>query len=366
MSTPLAPPTAPEVPAAPADIRPPSITRGDHRTETHSIVATDGTLLTLLHVRGPREPDRGPVLLVHGAGVRAELFRPPIPYTIVDSLLDRGWDVWLLNWRASIDLPLNPWTLTAAALHDHPVAVRAIREATGAASLSAIVHCQGSTSFALAAAAGLLPDVDTIVSNAVALHPVIPAFARFKLLTMAPWISRMTGYLSPAWAYRSDGVFSRITRRAVALTHPECDNLVCRMVSFTYGSGRPALWSHRHLDERTHDWITGEFAAVPMSFFAEMGPSVRAGHLVPSAGSALPADAATTAPRSAARFALFAGEDNRCFLPESQRRTFAHLERYQPGRHSLHIIKGYGHLDVFLGRDAWRDVHPLMLKELER
>ncbi|HYP73777.1 MAG TPA: esterase, partial [Microbacterium sp.] len=245
-------------------------------------------------------------------------------------------------------------------------AIRVIREATGAATVAALVHCQGSTSFSLAAAAGLLPDVDVIVSNAVSLHPVIPAYSRVKILAMAPWIARATDYLSPAWAYRSDGYFSRIVRRTVAMTHPECDNLVCRLVSFTYGSGRPALWSHRHLDAATHDWITGEFAAVPMSFFAEMGAGVRAGHLVPlrDAAAPLPSDAATAAPRTRARFALFAGADNRCFLPESQRRTFAHLERYQPGRHSLFIVRGYGHLDVFFGRDAWRDVHPLMVKEL--
>jgi len=350
-----------------ADARPPAITRADHRTEVTAFRADDGVLLTLVHVRGPREPHRGPVVLVHGAGVRAELFRPPIPHTIVDALLDAGWDVWMLNWRASIDLERTPWTLSAAAVGDHPAAIRVIREATGARTVAAIVHCQGSTSFSLAAAAGLLPDVDRIVSNAVSLHPVIPAYARFKIVAMAPWIARATDYLSPAWAYRSDGYFSRIVRRAVAMTHPECDNLVCRLVSFTYGSGRPALWAHRHLDAATHDWITGEFAAVPMSFFAEMGRSVRAGRLVPlpaDAGAALPPDVATAAPRTDARFALFAGEDNRCFLPESQRRTFAHLERYQPGRHALFIVKGYGHLDVFFGRDAWRDVHPLMLKEL--
>ena len=37
-------------------------------------------------MRGEREPTKGPVLLVHGAGVRAELFRPPVDRTIVDTL----------------------------------------------------------------------------------------------------------------------------------------------------------------------------------------------------------------------------------------------------------------------------------------
>lgn len=63
--------------------------------------------------------------------------------------------------------PPNKWTLDQAAVYDHPVAVRRVLEETGADRLKAIVHCQGSTSFMMAAVAGLLPQVTTIVSNAV-------------------------------------------------------------------------------------------------------------------------------------------------------------------------------------------------------
>ena len=86
--------------------------------------AGDGLPLNLLHVRADAPPSRGPVLLVHGAGVRADLFRSPAHPNIVDALLAEGYDVWLLNWRASIDLPPNPWTLDQAALYDHPLAVQ--------------------------------------------------------------------------------------------------------------------------------------------------------------------------------------------------------------------------------------------------
>ena len=122
-------------------------TRADHRTESHAFTAGDGLPLTLVRVRGRAEPWRGPVMLVHGAGVRAELFRPPLPRTLVDALLDDGWDVWLLNWRASIDLPPVPWTLDDAAAGWSWAAVRYVVGVTGAETVKAIVHCQGSTSF---------------------------------------------------------------------------------------------------------------------------------------------------------------------------------------------------------------------------
>jgi hypothetical protein len=101
-------------------------------TDIIPVTADDGTALNLHHVTGERPPTRGPVVLVHGAGVRANIFRPPGQTTLVDMLVDDGWDVWLENWRASIDLEPNPWTLDEAAVYDHPALIRAVVAETGA------------------------------------------------------------------------------------------------------------------------------------------------------------------------------------------------------------------------------------------
>ncbi len=216
----------------------------------------------------------------------------------------------------------------------------------------------------MAAISGLLPEVETIVTNAVSLHPLLPVGSRMKILGLAPAISRITPTLSPKWGYKSEGPFSRMLRAGVVATHPECDNPVCAMVSFTYGSGHPALWAHRNIDRATHDWITGEFAGAPMTFFLQMRECVRVGHLVPAGTAPGIADDLTAPPRTDARFVFVAGEDNRCFLPASQQASFDHFERMAPGRHALHRIPGYGHLDVVFGADAWRDTHPIIVEEL--
>ena len=136
--------------------------------------AGDGFECNLINVRGEQAPTKGPVILVHGAGVRANIFRAPVETTFVDYLVAHGYDVWLENWRASIDLPPNEWTLDQAALYDHPKAVEKVVTETGHDAIKAVIHCQGSTSFMMSAAAGLVPQVKTIVSNAVSLHPVVP------------------------------------------------------------------------------------------------------------------------------------------------------------------------------------------------
>ena len=57
---------------------------------------------------------------------------------------------------------------------------------------------------------------------------------------------------------------------------------------------------------------------------------------------------------------------NACFEAESQRRTQAWFERHDPGRHTLTVLPGYGHLDVFMGDRAAEDTYPAIVGELEK
>ena len=337
------------------------------RREVVPFLADDGFPLNLVHVRGDHEPTRGPVILVHGAGVRANVFQAPVSTTLVDVLVEHGFDVWLENWRASIDVPANDWNLDQAALYDHPAAVRTVLAATGAGRAQAVIHCQGSTSFTMSAIAGLLPEVDTIVSNAVSLHPVVPRWSQVKLRYAVPVVGKILDSIDPAWGDRPPGATRRSLTWGVKALHRECDNTACRLVSFTYGSGFPALWRHENLNAATHDqFIPTEFGRVPMTFFAQIGACVRRGNLMsldPPPG--LPSDFAAAPPQTDARFVFLAGELNRCFLPESQVRSFEYFDNLAPGRHALHLLPGYSHLDVFFGQHASRDVFPLIVEELE-
>lgn len=330
--------------------------------------AGDGFDLNLIHVTGSSPPSKGPILLVHGSSVRANIFRPPTRTNVVDFLVEHGYDVWLENWRASIDLPLSPWYLDDAAVYDHPAAVREVLERTGADSLKALVHCQGSTSFMIGLLAGLMPAVSAVVSNSVSTHPVVPWPARLKLNLATPLVGLMTDHLDPQWGLKATTWPARIITAVTELFHHECHNPVCKQSSFINGVGWPVMWSHDNLDAATHDrWLTHEFAHVPMTFYRQMTRSVNAGHLVAMRGHPqLPPTIVARPPRNNARIGFITGADNICFDPASQRRAYEYLSGHQPGRHSLRIIPRYGHLDVFLGTDAARDVFPIILEELEK
>jgi hypothetical protein len=334
------------------------------RTETVALTAGDGLPLKLRRVQGERDPFRGPVLLVHGAGNRGESFRPPArTTTIVDLLLAEGWDVWLFDWRASKSIGLVGWTLDQAAQFDHPAAVHTVLSRTGASDMKIIAHCVGSASVIMSAVTGQLPGVSTIIGNAFGLHPCLPWRATAKLRRLVPLIGALTRDVSPAWGDRPEGILAHLMRLLVRATNRECRNDVCRMASFIFGGGPSPLWNHRHLDEATHDWLRGEFGPVPLSFFRQMARSTAAGQIVPDDDMT---NKYVRAPKTDTRFVFLSGANNRCFLPESQQRTFAHFERHQPGRHQLHVFPGYGHLDVFIGKNAANDTFPTILSELEK
>jgi len=302
--------------------------------------------------------------LVHGAGVRSNIFNPPSEQNIIHMLADEGYDVWLENWRGSIDLEPNEWDLDQVAKNDHPAAVQKISELTGSEEIKAIIHCQGSTSFMISAALGLLPQVKLIISNAVSLHPVIPKFSVFKLNALLPIVGALFDYLDPSWGIEAPDFKSKMIKKVVKATHWEKDTTVGKLVSFTYGAGWPALWELDNLDKKTMDWIQYEFAHVPISFFRHIRNCVKNGILVPAGNGETHYE--VTPLQTDARIVLFGGVKNKCFLAESQVRTFDYLEREKPGYHKLYLMDEYSHLDIFFGKNAHVDVFPLMINELNQ
>ena len=337
--------------------------------EVYPLDTADGVPCNVINVRRRKEkPTKGPVLLVHGVGVRREIWRPPNPYTVVDALLDAGYDVWIETWRASMEVPNNTWTLDQAAVLDHPLAVRTVLEQTGASSLQALTHCQGSTSFMMSACAGLVPEVRTIVASAVTLHPVVPRVSKLKLKYVMPPVSRLLGYLDPQWGGKgAPWVLPKLMTAYCKVSRRQCDNDVCKVSSFMFGAGDPTLWTHEQLTPATHEWTKGEFGPAPLTFFRQIAKCVELGHLVSvERRSELPVSFVDQRPKTDARFAFITGGSNNCFLPISQKRTHEWFEGFEPGRHSLHVVPGYGHLDVFVGRNAHKDYFPFIVGELDK
>jgi len=333
----------------------------DHSFDVYPFLSRDGFSCNLWHLKSFTPRPRGPVLLVHGAGVRSNIFNPPNRENLLHALSEAGYDVWLENWRGSTECRTNNWDLDLAAINDHPAAVAEVCRLTGARTIKAIIHCQGSTSFMISAIRGLVPQVTTIISNAVSLHPIVSNFSAFKLDIILPIAAQLSSHLNPQWADHAPDFAARLFSRLVKLTHWEKDTDVGKFVSFTYGTGFPALWELDNLSDETRNWIRGEFGFVPFSFFDHIKKCIGAGTLVSADGKQ---NYAIGLPQTNARIAFFAGELNKCFKAESQKMSYRHFNRLRPHYHKLHVYPGYSHLDIFFGKNAHRDVFPAMIREL--
>ena len=329
----------------------------------------------------PVPATKGPVLLVPGSGVRAEMYYgQPVGPSVAEYLLDHGYDVWVESWRASIDLPLNPYTLDQAAMVDHPAAVSAILDTCaaegGGDGLKAVVHCQGSISFMMAAVAGRIdPRVTHIVSSAVSLFIDVTGSTWLKQRLAMPVVGRLFAGLDAQWGIRpvtpTAGLFAAAAKR---LERP-CGNPSCQVANFMYGSGWDVLFRHVGDDgdpwvaDAVHEWTSREVGYTPISLVAQVAESSRHGYIVPAPAPhppGTPAGYFRDPPRTRAQITFIAGDHNNMFRWQGQRRAKQYFDESSgPGQADFVLAPGFGHLDTFWAREAPNVVFPVILDGLE-
>lgn len=333
----------------------------------------DGCELNLHNLSRPGEDGApvtsggDPVLLIGGLAMRAEgFYTSPTRPTLVDALLHEGYDVWVENWRTSVDLPARSYTLDHAALYDHPAAIRNVLKETKREHLSAVAHCMGSASLTMSVLAGKVPQLRQVVSSAVSFDIELAKRSQRRLKYQLPVIRLFSAGTDPQWAARPPSLIADLLSRFGRLRR-DYSNPLLAATTYIYGGEREAMWMLANLDDATLDWVAREFGYAPFTFFRQMHRSSKVKHLVP--GEALPdwpTDLAGRVPPDGTVFTFIAGEQNRFFLPEGQQRTWASFESKQPRVHRYEQFAGYSHFDVLIGTKAAKDVFPCILHALRQ
>jgi choline dehydrogenase-like flavoprotein len=147
-------------------------------------------------IRLTRYPSRqsagaDPVLMIHGYGASGTTFAlPSIEMNLVRYLVERGYEVWVLDLRTSIGLDSSraaQWTFEDVAYGDIPLAICAVLEETGRPRVNIVAHCVGAAMFCMAVLGGAIRDVSTI--RAAVLSQVGP-------LVRLPGWNRAKGYVA--------------------------------------------------------------------------------------------------------------------------------------------------------------------------
>ena len=328
-----------------------------------AVITSDGTEVRLTH---HASGDKGPVVLAPGYGNAARSFAlDTVPKSFAAYLAEHGYDVWLFDYRASPDLESSEtqFTVDDIAMRDWPAAIAEVRRETGADSVQALGHCIGGLTLFMAIGGGL-EGVRSATFSALAGHPIPTPANRLRAHARVPTVLRRLGMPTISTDYRPDSLQDRALERvmrSLPIGHMH-DSPVGRRIYFIYGD----VFDHSRIDERTMSQaVPSFFGASNMTFFEHMGVMVRKG------GRAVDARGRDVYLANTGRYrmpiSLITGERNRMFLPRGIDATHEMLHAANgPELYTRHVIEGYAHLDLWLGRDAERDVFPIALAELER
>jgi cholesterol oxidase len=335
--------------------------------EVYPFTTADGVALRLTRYwDGPLNSPKGPVILAHGLGVSSRIFTiDTIETNLLEFLYAHGYDVWLLDFRASIELPASAQRYNAddIAQYDYPAAVATVRAVTASPSVQMVVHCYGSTAFFMAMLAGL-DGVRSVVSSQVAAHLVCPPMTRLKSGLHLPTLLEALGIESlTAYTDTHADWLSRLYDRSLVVfpedKGEECTSAVCHRITFMYS----LLYEHDQLNSATHDGLHEMFGIADMHAMEHLALMVRAGALRSADGQDI---YLPHLERLAIPITFIHGAENSCFLPESTAKTMELLAQHN-GAHFYrrHVIPGYGHIDCIFGKRAVLDVYPLILEHLE-
>ncbi|HJV81068.1 alpha/beta fold hydrolase [Noviherbaspirillum sp.] len=335
----------------------------------HPFSTADGLGLTLTRFRRASSDDV--VLVIHGLTNSTDMFIMPEHRNLVQHLLDEGFgDVWTLDWRGSNRFPYNlvrsSYNFDDVALFDHPAAISELRRHIGPnRRLHVIAHCVGSITIAMAVFARTVQGITSMVLNSVSLTPHVPAWSEIKL-RFGPWVSDYllgVEYFNPSWRRQPAWSIGKIIAMAADLVHGECDSPECHMLSFMWGSGRPAVFNHANIAPETHERLGDLFGGTAVHYYRHVFKMVRSGHTAVKYDpgnpryAALPDDYLKNAADIKTPIFFVQGQDNHVFA-DSNIRCHERLEKLVPGRHKLHVFAGYGHQDVFMGKNVAVDIFP--------
>jgi len=141
------------------------------------------------------------------------------------------------------------------------------------------------------------------------------------------------------------------------------------MLSFMWGDGNPSLFNHANLAPETHERLGDLFGGTGVNYYRHVLKMVRSNNTAVKYApadpryAALPDDYFRHAAEMTTPVLLTQGQDARIFM-DANILCHRRLEQIVPGRHQLHVFPGYGHQDVFIGKNVHEDIFPKLISFL--
>ena len=332
------------------------------------VKTADGKTLRLSRYQGGA---KGPLIFLHGLGVSSKIFSiDTIETNLLEYMFAAGYDCWLYDFRASIDLPYatESWTADDVAIYDFAPAIEIITQLTGKRDVQILAHCFGGTTFTMSLLAGL-ENIRSAVISQISADVIVPWYPQRLLAYLrTPGLLKLFGVRSVnARAQDVDGPAARLLDGMIRLFLPfqreeRTRNATSNRITALYGQ----LYETDQLNSATFEHGLAEmFGEANIDAFSQLAHMARKTFVVDARARDVYMQGLEY--MASVPIAFIHGSENACYHPESTQRTFDRLvELKGADQFSRHVIDGYGHIDCIFGKNAAEDVFPLILRHLEQ
>ncbi len=349
----------------------------DAKITHHFIDLSDG--ITIQADQFKRKECKNIIVLLHGLSTSTDMFVMPEHYNLVQYLLNNEYtDVYSIDWRGSgrlkYSMTPNKFSLDHVAKYDIPETIEYIKSQYDEdINIHLVAHCIGSVCASAALSSGQLEGVSSFISNSVSFTPVVPLPVRIKL-KLAPFFLNyvfMLPYMSAQAPYFPTPSPLKLLPILHKLLRHECNEPSCHMVSFMWGWGFPACYEHENLSEITHRRLKDLFGATTTSWYRHISKITKLQELVPYKQEKQFYELPDSYLNNLKEVELpptlfFSGTKNKIF-PGSNKQTFESIQKSFPQQNiEYQEFPGYGHQDVFMGKNSAEDIFPSLLSFIKR
>lgn len=317
------------------------------------------------------------IFMIPGASVDHQIFAlPTIRFNAINYLTRAGYRVYVSVHRIGQTMIAGSNYTTYDARYDLKACLAKIRDLQGEDKIYTIAHCMGSVAFASGLLDGTIPAswILGINCSQVFMNPIWGTTNMAKVMASAGslHLDKIYGAVCGSWFSCStssgDGYIQKLLNQALRL-YPQsrkemCNNAACHRTSLVFGR----CWNHRNLNEATHRQIDRFFGGVNMRLLNLLMRMGYEGHVMTNGPMYERLDTKENLARlKGIPIFLWSGRDNSVLNPEATERTYEKLcDMFEDGDYRRKVVPGYGHLDGWMGRNAWKDIYPFIREEVDR
>ncbi|XP_077230382.1 uncharacterized protein LOC143866499 [Tasmannia lanceolata] len=307
-----------------------------------------------------------PVLLLNGHSTES-YYLPTEPKDLVRTLLEEGFETWLLQPRLHPLNPSNEFTIEDVGKFDIPAVLAKIFELHGpSAKAHVIAHCVGGLAIHIALLGG------HISATHIASLSCTNSSMFFKLTTSSlvkmrlPLIPISMAILGknrilPMFESSKDSFRHRLLKSVACLIprYERCTCIECEVFSGIFGN---TFW-HNNISHTMHHWMNKQsLPRLPMSAFPHLRKICITGFIVDSNGK----NSYLIHPERMALPTLYiSGGRSLLVTPQTSFLANQYMRMHQPGfHHTRVVVDGFGHSDLLIGENSYKKVFPHIISHL--